>query len=74
MARREGRKAHDTYVDETISGEITTNPKRFWSLLRKTDGILYSDTESKAEILNKQFHSVYTREDSTTMPEKRPSP
>ena len=87
MAQREGRKAHDTYVDETICGEITTNPKRFWSYLkskrqdaqgvsplRKADGLLYSDTESKAEILNEQFHSVYTREDTTTMPEKGPSP
>jgi hypothetical protein len=34
----------------------------------------YSDTETKAEILNDQFHSVYTREDVTSMPEKGQSP
>jgi hypothetical protein len=42
--------------------------------LRKDDGFLYSDTETKAEILNDQFHSVYTREDMTSMPEKGQSP
>jgi hypothetical protein len=31
---------------------------------------LCSDTETKAEILNDQFYSVYTREDMTSMPEK----
>ena len=35
---------------------------------------LYSDTETKAEILNDQFYSVYTREDITYMPEKGQSP
>jgi hypothetical protein len=38
------------------------------------DGFLYRDTETKAEILNDQFHSVYTREDMTSMPEKGQSP
>jgi hypothetical protein len=30
--------------------------------------------ETKAEILNDQFHSVYAREDMTSMPEKGQSP
>jgi hypothetical protein len=38
------------------------------------DGFLYSDTETKAEILNDQFYSVYTKEDMTSMPEKGQSP
>jgi hypothetical protein len=42
--------------------------------LRKDDGFLYSDTETKAEILNDQFHSIYTREDMTSMPENGQSP
>jgi len=32
--------------------------------LLKKDGIVYSDGMKKAEILNDQFSSVYTREDS----------
>jgi hypothetical protein len=85
--QREARKAHDQYVDNTIFGDMKNNTKQFWSYLkskkqdsqgvtplRKDDGFLYSDTETKAEILNDQFHSVYTREDMTSMPEKGQSP
>jgi hypothetical protein len=66
---------------------MKNNTKQFWSYLkskkqdsqgvtplRKDDGFLYSDTETKAEILNDQFHSVHTREDMTSMPEKGQSP
>ena len=57
---------------------MKNNTKQFWSYmkgkkqdsqgvtpLRKDDGFLYSDTETKAGILNDHFHSVYTREDMT---------
>jgi hypothetical protein len=63
--QREARKAHDQYVDNTIFGDMKNNTKQFWSYLkskkqdsqgviplRKDDGFLYSDTETKAEILN----------------------
>ena len=86
-AQREFRKAHDTYIDEIFCGDINNNPKKFWSYLKgkrqdsqgvaplkKPDGLLYSDTESKAEILNDQFHSVYTNENTADMPDKGPSP
>ena len=81
------RKAHDQYVDNTIFGDMKNSTKQFWSYLkskkqdsqgvtplRKDDGFLYSDTETKAEILNDQFYSVHTREDMTSMPEKCQSP
>jgi hypothetical protein len=42
--------------------------------LKNKDDYLHSDTVSKADILNKQFHSVYTKEDHTNMPDKGPSP
>ena len=35
---------------------------------------MHSDTSSKAEILNNQFHSVYTKEDLSNMPSKGDSP
>ncbi|KAK3104689.1 hypothetical protein FSP39_007852 [Pinctada imbricata] len=86
-SQREARRAHDTYVDEIFCGDINTKPKRFWSYLKgkhqdssgvaplkKSDGLLYSDTKSKAEILNTQFHSIYTREDTNNMPNKGTSP
>ena len=81
------RKAHDQYVDNTIFGDMKNSTKQFWSYMkskkqdsrgvapfRKDDGFLYSDTETKAEILNDQFYSVHTREDMTSMPEKCQSP
>ena len=70
-----------------VSEDLHKNPKRFWSYiksrkqessgitsLKNKDGYLHSDTVSKADILNKQFHSVYTKEDYTNMPDKGPSP
>jgi hypothetical protein len=34
------------------------------------DGFLHSDSHIKAEILNQQFQSVYTKEDTMTLPDK----
>jgi hypothetical protein len=45
------------------------------SPLKDSDGKTYSDRETKANILNKQFSSVFsTNEDKSTMPDKGPSP
>ena len=65
----------------------TRTQKRFWSYiksrkqdssgittLKNKDGYLHSDTQTKAAILNSQFHSVYTQEDLNSMPDKGPSP
>jgi hypothetical protein len=38
--------------------------------LKNKEGFLHSDTTSKAEILNEQFQSVYTKENTSTMPDK----
>ena len=59
------------------------NSKRFWAYikhkkqdsngvapLKNNDGLLYSDTDTKADILNRQFYSVYTKEDMTNIPNK----
>ena len=68
------------YLDVILHGFVLqiiyTTVFRGVTPLRKDDGFLYSDTETKAEILNDQFYSVYTREDMTSMPEKgqRPYP
>jgi hypothetical protein len=43
--------------------------KNITSLLNK-DGFLHSDSHIKAEILNHQFQSVYTKEDTTTLLDK----
>ena len=40
------------------------------SSLVDKDGFLHSNSKQKAEILNDQFHSVYTTEDHNNFPEK----
>ena len=59
-----------------------TNPKRFWSFikskkqdnsgvapLKANNGIIHSDSNNKAEILNARFKSTYTQEDTTKLPD-----
>ena len=63
-----------------MSADLKENPKRFWSFIKSKrqeaagvselvnkDGFLQSNTTPKAEILNGQFNSVYTREDTGTI-------
>jgi hypothetical protein len=38
--------------------------------LKKKEGFIHNDTTSKAEILNKQFQSVCTKANTSTMPDK----
>ncbi|XP_053381379.1 uncharacterized protein LOC128549116 [Mercenaria mercenaria] len=81
------RQAHDNYMRNIISPEAKQNPKKFWSFikgkkqessgvsrLRSSDGLIHSESNTKANILNAQFQSAYTKEDLTTMPNKGPSP
>ena len=37
--------------------------------LRANNGIIHSDSNNKAEILNNQFKSAYTQEDTTKLPD-----
>ena len=81
------RKAHRNYMEDVVSADFKENPKRFWSFIKSKrqeasgvselvnkEGFLQSNTTAKAEILNEQFHSVYTQEDTGTIPDKGPSP
>ena len=74
------KKARKTYEKE-IAKSCKDNPKKFWryvqerlksktgiGTLRKEDGSMASDDADKAEVLNKFFSSVYTREDMNNMP------
>ena len=70
-----------------VSDSYKGNPKKFWSYIMSTgqeasgvsplkneDGFLKSDSPSRANILSIQFESVFTKEDTSYMPDKRPSP
>jgi hypothetical protein len=70
-------------IQNTVNKDIKENSKRFWSYIKSKrqepagisplldkDEFLHSDSQIKAEILNHQFQSVYTKEDTTTLPDK----
>ena len=74
--------AYYNYIRDIISPDLHQRPKRFWSYissrkcdnngvapLRNTDGLIYSDAKSKADILNNQFSSVFTQEPKDNLPD-----
>ena len=80
------RQAYNSYISNMLEEDNTTNPKRFWSFIKskrsestgvsplRKEGILYSDSNNKANILNDQFTSVFTQEDTQNIPDKAVSP
>ena len=80
------RKAHNEYVErKLIRGLDEGSTKPFWryvkSLRRDTSGIgslkqdgkLHNDPKAKAEILNNQFRSVFTKPSDAQIPEPQGS-
>ena len=71
------RRAQEKYTKKIVQGE---NSKSMWRLIksRKCDptgvapleknGIIHNDRKSKADILNDQFCSVFTNENTSSMP------
>ena len=79
------RKAGKKYMTDVICDKDNTN--KLWSYikskgqefigvapLKNQQGFLKSDNQSKANILNEQFKSVFTNENHTNFPDKGPSP
>ena len=70
------------YIQDTVNQDLTSNSKRFYSYVKSKkqentgispflnqDGFLHSRSTSKAQILNHQFQSVYTKENLTNIPD-----
>jgi len=89
LIQKKTRKAYWDYInnivcDPTEHKHGTT--KRFWSFIKslkkdscgvaplREDGILKSASTDKANILNRQFSSVFTKPDSTELPDLGASP
>ena len=81
------QEAHRKYLEEIVSEDCKSNNKKFWSYvkskgqdsagvppLKDKDGFLCSSSSKKAEILNNQFHSAFTAEDTSNVPSKGDSP
>ena len=85
----ECRKAYYRYINDMVAKPSEGEPhslKRFWVFIKsrkwdnsgvsplEKDGISHSDSQVKADILNKQFSSVFTNEDTASVPDMGPSP
>ena len=81
------RSAHKDFMRNAVSDSFKDNPKKFWSYvkssgqeatgvspLKTNDELIKSDSTCKANILNEQFVSVFTKEDTSSLPDKGPSP
>ena len=79
--KRAHRKAEWEFTNKSIEeGMATNNTKPFWKYIKskkqenigvsslKSEGKLYSDSTSKANILLKQFSSVFTRGNQDQLP------
>ena len=79
------RRAYHEYVED-MGRNFDDNPRTFWRFVQgkrcenngvaplKDNGIICSDSKLKAEILNKQFTSIFTKEDTSYLPDLGPSP
>ena len=80
------RHQHNSYLTNILSTDDLNNQKLFWkyiknkrkdrvgiSTLKSHNGCVVSDSLEKSEILNKQFKSVFTIENTENFPNKGPS-
>ena len=72
------RKTYNEFVNDMIANKS----KKFWTFVKskrndntgvaplKKNGIIYSDSKTKAEVLNQQFASVFTDDGDRKLPDK----
>ena len=85
-AQSECRSAYNNYVANMLTSDHTGNPKQFWRFIKskradssgvaplEKDGHMQSESQAKADILNDQFTSVFSYEDTTHIPRKEGVP
>ncbi len=73
-------------MNEILAPQMEENPKVFWRYIKslkrdnvgiptlRSNGELISDSGHKAEVLNNYLQSVFTQEDSTSLPDLGNSP
>ena len=76
------KKLHDEYIGSILDNSLKERPKKFWSYISsmkkdangiptlKTDKGPAINSKMKAEALNAQYQSVFTKEDTSTIPDK----
>jgi hypothetical protein len=86
LDQTECRKRYHSFINNMVCDDFSLNPKKFWNYIKgkkcdnsgvaplKRDGVAYSNSKTKAQILNQQFTSVFTSKDSDHQPNMGPSP
>ena len=86
LTQKECRQAHNRYLCDMFSPDSNRGYKNLWSNVKckkrdqvtipplDVNGLLVSDSQEKANAINKQFLSVYTEEDVSTLPDLGASP
>ena len=81
--QKECRSAYSAHVNNLVSEDQTGNPKKLYSFIKskkcdasgvaplQSNGINHSDSGKKSNILNDQFTSVFTVEDTTNIPKMK---
>ena len=85
--QKECRKAHKSYLDKTLFDPFMSSKKKnFFRYIKsmcrdnygihtlQKNGVTYSSDVDKAEVLNKHFASVFTKDLGVTVPNLDPSP
>ena len=80
-SQRECRRAYSIHVNILVSDDQIGNPKKLYSLIKSkkcdangiapliSNGVNYSESRKKADILNHQFTSFFTEEYLSSVPE-----
>ena len=86
LVKRIMSKAHVNYINDVVGNSLSSDGKRFWTYIKskrkestgiptlRTDKGVHFTNQAKANALNSQFSSVFTRDDEVQPPNKGPSP
>ena len=67
-------KTRNSFVSNLLNNNRKDRPKKFWKYVKSKHQDKIGIRKDKANILNKQFHSMYTKEDSSNISSKGVSP
>ena len=74
--QQSNRRAEKSNLHDVVRKDLQKNSKRFFTYFnrRKQEGFLQSDSSKEADILNDQFQSEYTQENTISILNKGPGP
>ena len=86
LMQQECRQAHTKYLSDILNSTSSKGHKNLWSYVKskrhdqvsiptlEANGATVSDAQEKAELINQQFTSVFTHENTSTLPNLGASP